>query len=319
MVRGLALRSLTGLRLLSVLEYVISPLKASLVDTSGACVRACVPARAPACWCSVWTSLAVHLLAPRASAAALSPAVHTARARSCPARHRRGVRPLLASRARVAPRAVRVGLALLAWPASAAQPCWQRGWLRIVVMSAVVRVGWLLLSPAPRCSAAAGSRGERPNQAAAHSFLAGVLARSLAHSRRGSTLACTLASQPSTRTLWQRGAIDGSHASWQGDAIDGADARWQGDAIDGDHARWQRHASQHSSAPDLSHARTHARSLARSCDRGLPFWATHAVAKRARTRVGTRPRQTLRGGMRRGPAYTADSLRICPRARSLIH
>ena len=35
MVRGLALRSLTGLRLLSVLEYVLTPLKAALTDSSG--------------------------------------------------------------------------------------------------------------------------------------------------------------------------------------------------------------------------------------------------------------------------------------------
>lgn len=35
MVRGLALRSLTSLRLLSILEYVIAPLKASLNDASG--------------------------------------------------------------------------------------------------------------------------------------------------------------------------------------------------------------------------------------------------------------------------------------------
>lgn len=35
MVRGLALRSLTGLRLISILEYVMSPLKAGLTDSSG--------------------------------------------------------------------------------------------------------------------------------------------------------------------------------------------------------------------------------------------------------------------------------------------
>jgi AP-4 complex subunit beta-1 len=35
MVRGLALRSLTGLRLSSILEYVMSPLKAALTDSSG--------------------------------------------------------------------------------------------------------------------------------------------------------------------------------------------------------------------------------------------------------------------------------------------
>ena len=35
MVRGLALRSLTGLRLLSILEYVLAPLKTCLTDSSG--------------------------------------------------------------------------------------------------------------------------------------------------------------------------------------------------------------------------------------------------------------------------------------------
>jgi vesicle coat complex subunit len=35
MVRGLALRSLTGLRLFSILEYVMAPLRASLSDSSG--------------------------------------------------------------------------------------------------------------------------------------------------------------------------------------------------------------------------------------------------------------------------------------------
>ena len=35
MIRGLALRSLTGLRLTSILEYVLQPLKASLSDASG--------------------------------------------------------------------------------------------------------------------------------------------------------------------------------------------------------------------------------------------------------------------------------------------
>lgn len=35
MVRGLALRSLTGLRLMSVLEYVLAPLRAALTDSSG--------------------------------------------------------------------------------------------------------------------------------------------------------------------------------------------------------------------------------------------------------------------------------------------
>ena len=35
MIRGLALRSLTGLRLTSILEYVLQPLKSSLSDASG--------------------------------------------------------------------------------------------------------------------------------------------------------------------------------------------------------------------------------------------------------------------------------------------
>jgi AP-4 complex subunit beta-1 len=35
MIRGLALRSLTGLRLQSMLEYVMPPLKAALTDSSG--------------------------------------------------------------------------------------------------------------------------------------------------------------------------------------------------------------------------------------------------------------------------------------------
>ena len=35
MVRGLALRSLTGLRLISILEYVLTPLKSALTDTNG--------------------------------------------------------------------------------------------------------------------------------------------------------------------------------------------------------------------------------------------------------------------------------------------